>query len=726
MRLAPFLLLTAAGLGAAEPWSVEAYPDEAGFRARSAGLIERLARTPNIVTRGMSAATCPDTGRRFHTWALEGEEIHSPFTGRRFVQGDTGYFGPKQRDAEGRISHFGGDPLKFALPPATARLLQTPDFSAPVSRDDVVAYLSIPGNLRQQYHFAASNWARFLPLAGDQMSAAWHEAFREAVATYAESRRPSDGAREHAPMPNPLNLVGDPAEHLGGGGTENHKVMFRTTALLYSQWFPEGSRISGHSLEDARRIAGGVLEDFSRKLFTLGNGEYQSTIYFPHSIQPLLNLHDFSPDPSTRAMAKAALDYYLAVYALKTFNGVHTGAKRRGWVDGSVLGEKDTMLWLWAGGQPGYTTARVDLDRAHVSLHQLTSTYRPNPALLALAAKRVPLPFEAELAYPDYHMGTRARHVETFYASHHYALGSVQVDGVNNSAQQTTWSLNVRGKDGSMIFGGGQPRWLSPGGHSPYDQWVQKRGALLFVSGSTERVDGQPEPQPYVPGSLEGARGYTRQAAFAGARTPAVPPTAQDEAGLRTYFAQAHDDAATWLWVPRRATVHERGGRYIVEAPDAWVVVSPLRPRAFWIDPPDRRWLERPGLSGPLSQLREYRILVLPGETSGFAIEAIERADFPSLARIERAGRLRLEGLTATYRSLAGDELVLRYQPTELRPAARINGTALDWTRWADGGHISGGPLTIKDGRMTLRTDAASYEFDYTSRQPQWRPLGQW
>ncbi len=722
LRTALPSLLLVAPLFAAEPWSVESYPDEAGFRSRSAGMVERLAATPNIVTRSMSVATCPDTGRRFPTWALAGEEIQSPFTGRKLVQGDTGYFGPKQRDAEGRIHQFGGDPLKFALPPATARLLQPADFPAPVSHDDVVAYLSIPGNLRQQYHFAASNWARFLPLVGDQMSAEWHEAFRTAVATYAESRRPSDGAREHAPMPNPLNLVGDPAEHLGGGGTENHKVMFRTTALLYAQWFPEGSLISGHSLDDTRRIAGGVLTDFARKLFTLGNGEYQSTIYFPHSIQPLLNVYDFSPDPATRAMAKAALDYYLAVYALKTFNGVHTGAKRRGWVDGSVLGEMDTMLWLWAGGKPDYTTARVDREHAHVSLHQLTSSYRPNAAVLALAAKQVPLPFEAELAYPDYHMSERARHVETLYASPHYALGSVQLDGVNNSAQQTTWSLNVRARSGSLVFGGGQPRWLSPEGHSPYDQWVQKRGALLFMSGPTEAVAGQPTPQVYTPGSLDGARGYTRQTAFSGPRTPITPPAAHNEAGLRAFFAQAPASAASWLWVPRNATVHARGERFIVEAPDAWVVITPLRSGAFWIDPSERKWLDRPGLTGALQRLREYRILVLPGDVNGFAIEAVERRDFPSLARLERAGRLRLDGLTATYRSLAGDELVLRYQPTQLRPAARINGAEIDWSKWADGGHIAGGPLTIKDGRMTLKTDVASYEFDYTGEEPQWHP----
>jgi hypothetical protein len=242
------------------------------------------------------------------------------------------------------------------------------------------------------------------------------------------------------------------------------------------------------------------------------------------------------------------------------------------------------------------------------------------------------------------------------------------------------------------------------------------------MSGPTETAAGQPPPQVYAPGSLEGPRGYTRQTAFSGPRTPVVPPAAQDESGLRAFFAQAQASAASWLWVPRDSTVHTRGDRFIVEAPEAWVVITPLRNGAFWIDPPNRRWIDRPGLTGPLQRLREYRILVLPGDVNGFAIEAVERRTFPTLERLDRAGRLRLDGLTATYRSLAGDELVLRYQPTALRPAARINGTDVDWSKWADGGHIAGGPLTIKDGRMTLKTDLASYEFDYTGEQPQWHP----
>lgn len=680
---------------AAEPWSVESYPDETGFRARSAGLLERLAATPDIVTRSMARATCPDTGLVFTTWAVEGETISSPFTGRRFTQGPTGPNGPKQRDAEGRLAAFGGATLADALPPATARILLD-HVDAPVSIEEVKAFLSIPGALRQQSPFVAANWARFLPLVGDQMSPEWHDAFRQTVAS----------------------------GRLANAGSEHERLMSLSTALLYSQWFPEGARVAGLTLSEMGTHAGDALRAYARRLLVTGNGDYQSIERYPRALQPLLNLHDFSPDADTRKLAQAALDVYIAVYALKTLNGVHTGAKRQGWNEGQVLGEMDTLLWLWTGGQPHYTTARVDRDRTPVSLHALTSSYRPNAALLALASKRVSLPFEAELAYPDPAMQTPGQHLETFYASTHFALGSVQLDHVHDSERQTTWSLNVRTPQGSLLLGGGQPRWLSPGGHSPYDQWIQKRGALLFVSGPTEAKPGETAPLVYVPGSLDATSVYSRQAAFSGPRTPvSSAPELQDLPTLEAFFSAAPASAASWLWVPRDATLHARNDRFIIETPEAWVLISPLQPGAFLIDPPDRRWLARSRLPAALQRLRDYKILVFPGETNGFALEAVERRNFPVIERLDRATRPRLNGLTASYRSLAGDDLTLRYQPSELRPSARINEQDIDWSTWAAGGHVASPPLTIKDGVFTLKTDDGAYSLDYTGEIPRWQPL---
>jgi hypothetical protein len=697
------------------PWSSASYPDEAGYQRRTEGMLSRIA-AQDYLSRAMSVSTCPDTGRKVFTWALEGESILSPFTGRRYTQGPNGYFGAKKRDAEGRISAFGGDPLKYNLPPATAALMLAKakagkgEPSSASAAEAAKAYLAIPGNLRQHYHFAAVNWCRLLPLAGDQLPPAWHEAFRAAVASYEENRKPSDGViREYQPLPRTENLIGRAEELLGGGGTENHKTMWRSSGLLYAQTFPAGSKISGFSLADAEKQTSTLLTDYARKLFTLGNGEYDSSTYYPYSFRAWVNLHDFSPKPATRAWAKAALDYYFATYGLKVFNGLHTGPQRRGWVEGDSFAQMEAHLWVWAGGQPGYTTVPVDPSKLITSLHQATSSYRPDCLLTALISKQVPLPFEARLNHPDYGMTTPGMQPEYFYCSNSFALGSVQMDGVNNSAQQTTWSLNVRGPRGSLIISGGQPRWLAPEGHSPYDQWVQHRGALLLMTAPTS---GPCNAEPYALGKLEGPKGYSRATAFAGPLSPAAPPAATDEKSLAAYYEAARNQAATWLYLPREAKQHALpGGRLVLETTEAFVVITPFGGTPFWLEG---------NLPGAPKALEAYSVLAIPmSPAAGFAIEAVERTQFPTLSKLA-GGRVSLEGSTATYHSLTGDTLELAYQPAALRPLAKVNGAALDWTRWANGAVVDSPYLKIKDGRLWLSDTHEAYELDTTREVPVW------
>jgi hypothetical protein len=718
------------------PWTADSYPDETGYRERMDGMLERIAET-DFLRRAMSPSVCPDTGLPVFTWAIEGEEIVSPYTGRRYRQGPTGYFGARTRDDQGRITAFGGDPLKQSLPPAAATLLLakqagetfaqrslvaeptpagTPRIGPPATPAELAfAYLSIPGNLRQHYHFASVNWARFLPLVGDAMPPQWHEAFRAAVATYEENRRPSDGVREYQPLPRTETLVGVEEELLGGGGTENHKTMWRSSGLLYAQLLPEGSRISGFTRDEAMRRTSVVLERYVRKLFTVGNGEYDSSTYYPFSIRGFLNLYDFSPDPAVRAWSKAALDYYVATYGLKVFNGVHTGPQRRGWVDGGDFGEMERHLWAWAGGQPGYTTVPVDRSRFVTTMHQATTTYRPDRLLVDILAKQVPRPFEARLNHPDYGMSRPGRQPEYFFCSDSFAMGSVQMDMVGNSAQQTTWSLVVRAARGSLVFGGGQPRWLHPEGHSPYDQWVQHRGALLLMTGATATPPGGPAPRTLRSiDELEGPRGYTRQTAFSGPLDPAGRPPA-DAAAFAPWFEGQRSTAASWLFVPREATVREMDGRWLIEAEETVVLVTPFNRDAFWIEAPAGS-----SASAVAKVLERYRVLVVPGVPAGFAIEAVERRDFADADRAREA-RLELDGSIARYRSLAGSTLELRYQADRLRGVGLVDGVALDWDHWAGGAVCASPWLTIKDGRMRVTNGTDAYELDYTEDAPVWR-----
>jgi hypothetical protein len=120
-------------------------------------MVERIA-AHGFGVRSLAPSKCPDTRAAVKTWAVEGETIISPYTGRAYIQGPTGYFGPKSRNEKGEIIAFGGDPLKYDLPPATATMILNPN------DQQARGFLSIPGNMRQQYHFACKNWARFYPI----------------------------------------------------------------------------------------------------------------------------------------------------------------------------------------------------------------------------------------------------------------------------------------------------------------------------------------------------------------------------------------------------------------------------------------------------------------------------------------------------------------------------------------------------------------------------------
>ena len=461
-------------------WEGSTYPDEAGFKRRMAPMLQRIA-AGGFGERSMASSKCPDTGLPVKVWAVEGETIISPYTGRSYIQGPTGYFGPKARNDMGEITAFGGDPLKYDLPPATAALLLDSGDNGARS------FLSIPGNLRQQYHFASKNWARFYPLLKDKMGKVWERKFYHWVSIYAGSRRPSDGNRELLPLSKAHTLIGEQGELLGGntldGGTENHKTMWRTSALLYSQLFPDTAKVSGVPVKEAEKLTKSMIRDYLKRVLRTGNGEYDSQVYYPHSIEAFLNLYDFSPDEETRQLAKLALDYYFVTYGLKVMDGTIAGAQKRGYLVGAMPNEMEQMQWGFFDG-----TSR-NMEDAVVTIQQATTSYRPNKIIWNITKKDLKLPFEARMSRPFYHMDRAHAFAETFYCSESYAMGSVQMTIVDNPNQQMVWSLVAEGTNGPLCFSGGHPMRGSTSGHSPYTQILQSKGTLVLLTAPTEIME---------------------------------------------------------------------------------------------------------------------------------------------------------------------------------------------------------------------------------------------
>ncbi|MGF1638901.1 MAG: hypothetical protein ACFCUU_17635, partial [Cyclobacteriaceae bacterium] len=656
-----------------------------------------------FLDRSKSTSRCPDTGQLVKYWAIEGDTIISPYTGSKYVQGPTGYFGAKARGKDDRIIKFGGDPLNYDLPPAMARLLLNKADST-----NTQAFLSIPGNLNQQYHFAAKNWARFYPLLSHKMGEQWIQEFQDAVGQYQESVRPSDGYRQYPPLSTPHNLVGEKGMLLGGnkqdGGTENHKVMWRSSGLLYAQLFPDEAQISGHSVGEVRVLIKKFFAEFLSKLLTTGNGEYDSQIYYPHSIEGLLNLYDFSPDPETKEIAKLTIDYLLATYALKVYDGAIAGAQKRGFTSVNGSGEMRKYLHTWFGTAAGIKSEQ-DL---YTSVHQITTTYRPNKMIYDLMHKNVPLPFEAEIARPQYHMDVPNTFQEYFYASQNFGLGSVYMTRTDNPNQQVAWSLVVKSAHGPLTFGGAQPFHQAPAGHSPYTQTMQYKNVIMVASAPTV-FENEPMKSEH----------HNRQNLGKEPLKDFLKPQT-DSLSMHEFFESAKYHAATWLFVPKNVDdVVEKGGKIFIKAHHTYIAISPSSQHYFWIDA-----LQSPAYKtkGKVSLLNDNHILIVPGTFSGYAVEVAEMDNYNDFQHFidqmlsKSKFTSQVDSRVLDYNSGSGHTLQMNYQSSGLRCTGRINGKSLNFTSWAGGGAYKSPVLNIKNGKMNLSNGREKYTAEFRNK----------
>jgi len=716
-------------------WDCSTYPDESGFQRRMEPMPLRIAAR-EFGKRSLAESKCPDTGLSVKTWAVEGETIISPYTGRTYIQGETGYFGPKARNEKGEIVAFGGDPLKYDLPPLTASLLINPN--NPQAR----AFAGIPGNLSQQYHFACKNWARFYPLLADEMGEEWKSKFYYWVGKYAESRRPSDGYREMFPLSRAHTLVGEPGELLGGntkdGGTENHKIMWRTSALLYSQLFPDTAKISGYTTKETEILTKEMLVDYMKRVLKTGNGEYDSQVYYPHSIEALFNLYDFSPDEETRLLAKFMLDYFFVTYGLKVVDGTIAGGQKRGYLVSSEANEMELMQWAF------FNNTSRNMHNETVTIQQATTKYRPNEVICNITQKNIPLPFEAKMSRPFYHMDRAHAFAETFYCSDSYALGNVQMPIVDNPNQQMVWSIVAEGTDAPLCFSGGHPMRKSTSGHSPYTQTLQSKGTLILLTAPTKIVPGADTIiAPYyskikrsnlwhLPSSehahdfeIRNRQKYGRKELFA------LKPLADNSAAaFQEFFEQNQGSASSWLYFPKNLQPERKGNSWLFEANNTFIAVMPLNEEpAFLINPSEEIRSEMGGSAARF--FAGYNLLVFTGKISGYIIETGEREKFRSLENFwqevnkkSKTYKSQLQDkLTLKYQSIFGDKIEMKYKPEGLRCEATINGKKQDWHNFTRGAVYESPYVQIKDGTMKVSNGKIGYEVVFRQDVPQFKEI---
>ena len=356
------------------------------------------------------------------------------------------------------------DPGKYLPGAAMARLM--------LDREDseAVRLMNDKRSTAEHYHFAAVNWARFIPLFKDVLEPETLERFCTKAAGY--------------------------SAYLNPGGTENHRVMSWTAAGVLPAVL-DCETFGGKPSDEALQIAKEHLRSYVKGLYAAGQGEWDSSTYLLFDLNGLLNLYDFSPDPEVRRMADAGLQWLVAGYALKYRDGMYTGPNFRGFSGAPATAITDQAGWLWWGSR--YEVPDEQLRRFYYAMHAATSKWRPNPILNNIARKNLPdLPVSYQASKPNYWHGLElvpkpgASH-EYVHLAKEYTLGSL---ADRHGGQITRWELVAETDAGPEHFWGGHPRKSDhrlkkagigyQDGIGRYDQLAQHGGTLIHMTRAPE------------------------------------------------------------------------------------------------------------------------------------------------------------------------------------------------------------------------------------------------
>jgi len=444
--------------------------------------------------------------------------------------------------------------------------------------------------------------------------------------------------------------------HLGlfrAGGTENHGMMSRTSGYVFAERFQKAR--GGPPDQDHLAFFREFLERECRKLYTIGMGEWDSSTYTAFSISSWANVYDFGQDPAARELARAALDWYAAMMALKQFHGVHAGCEARGFANHPLETQTDLISWLWWGTAPeGIEPELVQNKAGRYAVIAALSGYRPPAALAAIARKEVALPFQARMSKPSYYGYTESNvQQEVLWAAPHLQMATLYDPMPGNRTSGVIWpqttqfklALRLPGDVKVLGIGNGYHRHFPVEGRTPYDQFHQEKGAainLCFL----------PDPALRAPDSAE--ESYV-----------AVPDGVEE--------------------------VARDGGWILLRAGEAWIALFPLAGEPAWDRFAD--WAKRTGAKpkDPEAPVPGYRALRTQGTLLGWVIDAASTAEFADAPALLRAlkercpvDRSRLESdREITYTSLAGDTLRMRHTGGPGgRPQAWTNGTELVFAEW--------------------------------------------
>ncbi|HRR06684.1 MAG TPA: hypothetical protein P5105_05320, partial [Victivallales bacterium] len=353
-----------------------------------------------------------------------------------------------------------GDPGKYLPLHAMAKLIINPD------DQEAIKYMNDDRSYREHYHFAAVNWARFIPIFSPALTQETIKKFELEASKY--------------------------TSYIKMGGTENHKVMWWTSANVLP-YYIDNSKFANMNKEEALKIAKATLRKYVKGLFEAGQGEWDSSTYLVFDVNGMLNIYDFSQDEECRLLAKAALDWYLSAYALKYRDGLFCAPHQRGFCSTPYesLMDQNGYLW-WAGNKK---LSNEECKNFRYTIHAITSSYRPNKIITNIALKKdLNFPIEQLNTKPNYWHGQGIEWVpgiyyETFFVGNNYSMGSLWN---GHGSQISRFQIVVTTNSGAVSFTGGTPRKSDHNGKKidfgytdgigRYDQSVQVGPVYISMS----------------------------------------------------------------------------------------------------------------------------------------------------------------------------------------------------------------------------------------------------
>lgn len=598
----------------------------------------------------------------------------------------------------------GGDPGKYLPTAAMARLMVDP--KDPQALD----LMNDDRSPKEHYHFAALNWARFLPLFGQHLRPQTMDLLKK------------HGFKHDA--------------YLGGGGTENHKIMWYANSLVVSEHLDHGL---GHSSrETVLKKMTEWLRGYVRNLYHFGMGEWESATYHMFCVHSMLNLYDFSSDPDVRLLAAAALDYYVSSYALKYNDGLLSGPSQRGYATKAAGKISDQSGWLWWGSSASISDKRAGGFR--YAIHPATSSWRPNCVLCDLALKTLPtFPFLSRNTKPNYWFGLGIEPQagvtqETYWVTEHLTLGSL-AEGYDPYGQTVRWQLSAKGGAEPKTLTGGHPfDHRRRDGLGKYDRTLQVDGTLVLVADLPTRASLLPAAEKAFEVALEKGdieRVLTSNPEMGGHPELSYKAHTVTEQQRQSWIDEkiqaelAKCPQEVFVALPdNNAPPVELGGWWFLSMNDVYVGLKALGGEAeLGSLAPSPRSSKRAQKKGGLA-LPEP-VWLVRGQKPGFILHTGDRTTHRSLSKfaksvMDHASHLQIEqgGTVVNGKSLTGKAFSFTLVPDENLPLATIEGSP----------HLKGYDAIfenpyhqLKEGVLTLNNGQKGYIVDFSGAMPVYR-----